>query len=358
MRGFAARVVAWQRAHGRHDLPWQRTRDAYRVWLSEVMLQQTQVATVVPYYERFVAAFPDVRALAAADPDRVLALWSGLGYDSRARHLHEAARRVVGDHLGVFPADAATLATLPGIGASTAAAVAAFAYGERAAILDGNVKRLLARHRGIAGDPTAAPTLAGLWDAARRLLPRAGIEAYTQGLMDLGAGVCTRAKPRCEACPVAGDCVARREGRIAELPGRRARRPRPRRAVQVLWIARAGDVLLERRPAHGVWARLWSLPEAGVDDDPVAVARERCGAPVRVVERLAPIAHGFTHYELAIHPVRLSAGASRADAPPAPECLWIAQDDLADAALPAPIRRLLGAGKGGRLPATPPAGGR
>ena len=341
MRSFAARLAEWQRRHGRHDLPWQGTRDPYRIWLSEVMLQQTQVATVLRYYERFLAAFPDLRSLAAADEDEVLALWSGLGYYTRARHLHAAARRVVDEFRGVFPSDVASLQTLPGVGASTAAAIAVFAAGERAAILDGNVKRVLARHRGIAGDPSRPATLAALWDAARRSLPRSGVEAYTQGLMDLGATVCTRNAPGCDACPVAGDCVARREKRIGELPGRRARRARPTRAIQVLWIEHAGEVLLERRPAKGVWARLWSLPETVVDADPVRDARDRVGVPAKVVERLAPIDHAFTHYDLVIHPVRLAAMSSRR--PPRAPCVWVGRDDLPGAALPAPIRRLLSA---------------
>jgi A/G-specific adenine glycosylase len=341
VRSFAARLAAWQRRHGRHDLPWQGSRDAYRIWLSEVMLQQTQVASVLRYYERFLAAFPDLGSLAAAAEDEVLAQWSGLGYYTRARHLHAAARRVVDERGGVFPSDVATLQTLPGVGASTAAAIAVFAAGERAAILDGNVKRVLARHRGIAGDPSRPATHAALWDAARRALPRTGIEAYTQGLMDLGATVCTRGAPRCDACPVAGDCVARREDRIGELPGRRARRARPTRAVQVLWIERAGEVLLERRPAKGVWARLWSLPEIDVDADPVRGARERGGVPATLVERLAPIDHALTHVDLVLHPVRLAARSSRRP-PPAP-CVWLARDDLPGAALPAPIRRLLSA---------------
>ncbi len=339
MAGFAARVVAWQRTHGRHDLPWQRSRDAYRVWVAEIMLQQTQVATAIPYYERFLAAFPDVRALARASEDDVLAQWSGLGYYRRARHLHAAARAVVERFGGEFPGDAATLATLPGIGRSTAAAIAAFASGERAAILDGNVKRVLARHRGIEGDASTPRVEATLWTIAERLVPRDGVAAYTQGMMDLGATVCTRAKPRCEACPVATDCVARRDGRIADLPGRRARRALPHREVQLLWIERAGDVLLERRPATGVWGRLWSLPEAGVDDDPVAEARRRFGIATKLADRLAPVEHGFTHYALTMHPSRLAAARSRAAAPP--ECVWIARDDLGGAALPSPIRKLL-----------------
>jgi len=339
MPGFARRIVDWQRTHGRHDLPWQRTRDAYRIWVAEIMLQQTQVSTVIPYYDRFLAAFSDVRALARADEDAVLAQWSGLGYYRRARHMHAAARDVVDRCGGTFPRDAATLATLPGIGPSTAAAIAAFASGERGAILDGNVKRVLARHRGIEGDPASPAVESALWALARRLVPRDGIEAYTQGMMDLGATLCTRTKPRCGECPIARDCVARRVGRTGDLPGKRARRVLPRRQVQLVLVERAGDVLLERRPSTGVWGRLWSLPEIDVGADPVAALRERYGIVARLLERLAPIDHAFTHYALTMHPSRLAAKASRSALPA--ECMWIAREDLAGAALPAPIRKLL-----------------
>ena len=339
MTGFARRIVDWQRTHGRHDLPWQRTRDAYRIWVAEIMLQQTQVATVIPYYDRFLAAFPDVNALARADEDAVLAQWSGLGYYRRARHMHAAAHAVVDRHRGTFPRDSAMLAALPGIGPSTAAAIAAFASGERGAILDGNVKRVLARHRGIDGDPASPAVESALWALARRLVPREAIEAYTQGMMDLGATLCTRTKPRCGDCPVARDCVARREGRTGELPGKRSRRALPHREVQLVWVERAGDVLLERRPSTGVWGRLWSLPEIDVDADPVAALSECYGIGARLLERVAPIDHAFTHYALTMHPSRLAAKASRAALPA--ECIWIARADLAGAALPAPIRKLL-----------------
>jgi len=348
MRDFAARIVDWQRAHGRHDLPWQRTRDPYRIWVSEIMLQQTQVATVLGYYERFMAAFPDVHALAAASEDAVLAQWSGLGYYRRARHLHAAARVVAASHGGVFPRESATLATLPGIGRSTAAAIAAFASGERGAILDGNVKRVLARHRGIGGDPTSPAVEKALWKVATRLVPHEAIEAYTQGMMDVGATICTRAKPRCDACPVSSDCVARIEVRIAELPGKRARRELPHREVQVLLVERAGEVLLERRPSTGVWGRLWSLPEIPVGGDPVAAMHERYGVRALVVETLAPVEHAFTHYALTMHPSRLTA-REPGDAAPA-ECVWLSRADLAGAALPSPIRKLLSAGRTPRTP--------
>ena len=218
MSEFAERVVAWQTAHGRRGLPWQGARDPYRVWLSEIMLQQTRVATVVDYYARFLRRFPDLASLAAAPLADVMRLWAGLGYYSRARNLHACARRVVTEHGGEFPRDAQALARLPGIGRTTAAAIAAFCFDERVAILDGNVKRVLARHFGIEGDPRAAAVQCRLWQLAGELLPpRRAMRAYTQGLMDLGATVCTRARPRCEACPIASNCVALRTGRVIEL---------------------------------------------------------------------------------------------------------------------------------------------
>jgi A/G-specific adenine glycosylase len=339
---FAARVVAWQRAHGRHDLPWQRTRDAYRIWLSEIMLQQTQVATVLPYYQRFVAEFPVVADLATASIGRVLELWSGLGYYRRAHHLHEAARIVVREHGGRFPVDAATLLTLPGIGESTANAIAAFASGERRAILDGNVKRVLARHRGIGGWPGEPRVQAELWRVAAACLPESkrAIGAYTQGLMDLGATVCTRAKPDCAACPVAADCVARRDERVDELPYPRPRRALPRRDVTVLLLTRGGDVLLEQRPPVGVWSGLWSLPEVAREADVALHVAARFNAATDALSPLPPVTHVFTHFALTMHPVRVpvthwpsTAGARGVE--------WFARDTAIAAAVPAPIRRLL-----------------
>jgi len=339
-RSFAARLIAWQRAHGRHDLPWQGTGDPYRVWLSEIMLQQTQVATVIPYFLRFVAAFPDVRALAAAPIDRVLELWSGLGYYRRAHHLHDAAQHVVAEHGGNFPRDAATLATLPGVGRSTAAAIAALAYGARTAILDGNVKRVLARHRGIPGFPGAPKIEAQLWNVAEALLPRTDTATYTQALMDLGATLCTRASPHCDACPVASDCVARIDDRVGELPSPRPKRALPQRAVRVLLFERGGAILLEKRPPLGIWGGLWSLPEQPLDDDPRAFARTRFGAEAEPAAALAPIAHGFTHFALTLHPQRMIVREWPATAE-SPGRMWLARDDALGAALPAPIRKLL-----------------
>ena len=337
---FAARLVAWQRTHGRHDLPWQNTRDAYRIWLSEIMLQQTQVATVVPYYQRFLAEFPDVHALAAAPLARVLEHWSGLGYYRRAHHLHAAAKAVVTLHRGAFPDEAATLATLPGIGRSTAAAIATFAGGAPAPILDGNVKRVLARHRGVPGVPDAPETVRALWRIAEMLLPGREAVAYTQGLMDLGATVCTRRNPRCDDCPVAADCVARTTARIDSFPSPRPKKPLPHRTVRVLVIERAGEILFERRPATGVWGGLWSLPETAPDDNVAQHCQVRFGAAVVAGEALPSIEHGFTHYRLTIIPQRIGVRSwpPRAEAP---GFVWLTREDAREAALPAPIKRLL-----------------
>jgi len=337
---FAARVVRWQKAHGRHDLPWQNTHDAYRIWLSEIMLQQTQVTTVLPYYTRFLEAFPDVAALAAADEDRVLEHWSGLGYYRRAHHLHAAAKAVVARHGGTFPTDVEALAALPGIGRSTAAAIAVFSSGAHAAILDGNVKRVLARHRGIEGYPGAPAVERALWKAADALVPTRDVRAYTQGMMDLGATVCTRTVPHCGVCPVAADCVARRDGRIAELPSPRPRKALPHRTVRVLVLERAGTILLEKRPAAGIWGGLWSLPETDLGADIVAHCRTQFSAAVSPGDMLAPIEHGFTHFRLTLEPQRVAVDTwpPRAEFPGR---LWLTRDDALAAALPAPIRKLL-----------------
>jgi A/G-specific adenine glycosylase len=339
-RDFAARVIAWQRAHGRHDLPWQQPRDAYRVWLSEVMLQQTQVATVLPYFERFVAAFPTVEALASAPIDRVLEHWSGLGYYRRAHQLHAAARVVVERHGGAFPRDVASLAALPGVGRSTAGAIAALAFGERAPILDGNVKRVLARHRGVEGFPGDAPVQRVLWSHAEELLPRDDVAAYTQGLMDLGATLCTRAAPRCERCPVDSDCVARRDRRTDALPTPRAAKVRPHRELRLLLIEYGGEVLLERRGPAGVWAGLWSLPELPVESDVDAALRARFHFHSFAREGLRPIDHAFTHFTLAMHPEHVRV-ERRADRIEEPGLIWLTRDDALGAALPAPIKRLI-----------------
>jgi A/G-specific adenine glycosylase len=312
---FAGKLVAWQRRHGRRDLPWQGTRDPYRVWLSEVMLQQTQVSAVIPYYERFLQKYASVAALARACEDEVLQLWSGLGYYARGRNLLRAARQVVAR--GGFPERADKISELPGIGRSTAAAIAVFAFGERAAILDGNVRRVLCRVFGVEGEKK-------LWPLAERLLPKREIEAYTQALMDLGATVCTRI-PDCTACPVKVRCVARKTGRVAELPAPRPRKALPLKKTTWFIYLDAASVLLERRPSSGVWGGLWCFPER-------ALVKAEPG------RKLAPIDHGFTHFRLRIQPVvhRLARQPDVGSG-----CRWISLEEAAQAAVPTPVRKLL-----------------
>ena len=340
MDSFASRVVAWQRGHGRHDLPWQRTRDAYRIWLSEIMLQQTQVSTVLPYYERFLARFPTVADLAAAPEDEVMRLWSGLGYYARARNLHRAAQEVAARFGGRFPTRFDDLVTLPGIGRSTAGAIAAFSCGERRAILDGNVRRVLARHAAVEGDPMASATLAALWRVAEERLPAAGIEAYTQGMMDLGAGICTPRDPACLLCPVAADCIARIEDRVAGLPGKKRKRESPRRAVSMLVLLSAGDVLLEKRPSKGIWGGLWSLPEADAAADVIAEVSRRYGIADARPDPLPRFEHTFTHFTLEVAPWRVSLGRERVSLA-LPGTTWLPLAEVNGAALPSPVKALL-----------------
>jgi A/G-specific adenine glycosylase len=315
MSKFASTLVAWQRRHGRSNLPWQGTRDPYRIWLSEVMLQQTQVATVIPYYERFLEKYPTAAALAAASEDDVLALWAGLGYYARGRNLHAAASIIA--ERG-FPRSQDEIEALPGVGRSTAAAIAAFAFGERAAILDGNVKRVLARC--FAVDDEKA-----LWPLAERLLPRKDIESYTQALMDLGATVCTRASPRCAVCPVRNVCVAKAEERISQLPAPRRRKPLPQKEVTWLVLRHGREILLEKRPSTGIWGGLWCFPEAG---------KNATGT------LLEPLEHGFTHFRLRIHPL-LRDIEKKPQRFEAPGSLWLDLSDAAEAAIPSPVKKLI-----------------
>ncbi len=304
------------------------------------MLQQTQVATVIPYYRRFMARFPDVRTLAAAALDEVLTHWSGLGYYSRARNLHRAAQAIVNDYGGRFPRDVEAVLALPGIGRSTAAAICVFAFRQRHAILDGNVKRVLARHFGIAGHPGDKRVADALWRKAARLLPVRAIAAYTQGLMDLGAGVCTRARPRCAMCPVSASCVARRRGLTAELPARRPRKALPHRKTVMLVLRRAGEILLEKRPAAGIWGGLWCFPEVAAGEDIAALCTRRFGAQVSALAPLPLLEHGFTHFRLSIlpQPLRVTRLAPRAAEP---GCIWLTPEDARRAAVPVPVRRIL-----------------
>ncbi len=349
MSAFADRLIRWQKQHGRHDLPWQHTRDPYRVWLSEIMLQQTQVATVIPYYARFLQRFPALADLATAPVEDVMALWSGLGYYARARNLHRCAQTVMRDHGGSFPRTPEALAALPGIGRSTANSIATFCFGACSPILDGNVKRVFCRAFGIDGVPGAAAVDKQLWALAEAHMPARDGDIYNQAQMDLGATVCTRSRPRCAACPLSDLCVAYREGRQAELPARKSRRAVPEREVTLLVITDArGRVLLEARPPAGIWGGLQSLPELPSGDLPPQEAaafwlRERLGVLPATVSPASTFTHTFTHFRLHIAPLRCALGHA---APKATQPLqWLPADRLARAALPAPVRAILtGAG--------------
>jgi A/G-specific adenine glycosylase len=338
---IATALLEWHARAGRHDLPWQLERTAYRVWVSEIMLQQTQVATVVPYYRRFMTRFPDARALAEAPVDEVLHLWSGLGYYARARNLHRAAQRVRDEYGGELPPTFEALAGLPGIGRSTAGAILALARGERFPILDGNVRRVLARYFGVAGRASGRGQTRRLWELSERCTPRGQLEHYTQAIMDLGATVCVRRKPLCVRCPLAPECRARRSGRQHEfLAPRRAGARRARRVFMVVALNEAGEVLLERRPESGVWGGLWCLPEFDTATAARAFARNSLGAAPLGLEPLAPIEHAFTHFDLLIAPL-LVRGAAVAGVVQEGGSLWYNMRAPARVGLPAPVAALL-----------------
>ncbi|ABM61917.1 A/G-specific adenine glycosylase [Halorhodospira halophila] len=334
-------LIAWQRQHGRNDLPWQQPATPYRVWISEIMLQQTRVETVVPYFERFMERYPDVAALAAAELDDVLALWAGLGYYARARNLHAAAQRIQTDWGGQLPAELSALQTLPGIGPSTAGAIRSLGHGQPAPILDGNVKRVLARLAGVEGWPGRSPVAKQLWALSAALTPEAECRRFNQGLMDLGALVCTPRDPACNACPLAASCTARAAGNPETYPAPRPARQRPRREVRLLLIEHADALLLERRPATGIWGGLWSLPECPPSEDPVTRAL-RLGARCEPAGDLPARHHALTHFELIMQPTRLRWNAATPDiGEPDPQRIWFrpGQDTLPG--LPAPILRIL-----------------
>ncbi len=343
--GFARLLVDWQRHSGRHGLPWQGSKDPYRVWLSEVMLQQTQVSTVLNYFPRFLARFPDVNALAAAPADDVMALWSGLGYYSRARNLHRCAQIVSAEHGGVFPATSLTLQTLPGIGASTAAAIAAFCHGERVSILDGNVRRVLTRLLAFDEDLAQASAQKRLWGLAQALLPErpAGDDmgAYTQGLMDLGATLCTRSRPACERCPVNTLCEGFASGEPARFPVKTRTLKRRHESWWLTILLSQGDdgvrrVWLERRPSRGIWADLYCPP---VWDNEME-ARNQWSKGHTSVQDMPPVSHSLTHRELRLHPLLLET-VDPVDVPNSDVGQWVRWTDLPSLGLPAPVRTLM-----------------
>ena len=341
-------LVAWHAASGRHDLPWQRQRTPYRVWVSEIMLQQTQVATVIPYFDRFMQRFADVVALADAPVDEVLHLWTGLGYYARARNLHKAARRVRDEFGGVFPQTFDAIASLPGIGRSTAGAILALSLDQRHPILDGNVKRVLTRVFGIDGNPAERRIEQQLWQLADACTPAAGAATYTQAIMDLGATLCTRRRPACALCPLAAGCIARSSGRQHELPAPKPRKPRALRRTELRWMLVAedadGGVFLERRPERGIWGGLWCLPEFTSESACLAYARNHFRQTAsEPAERLGTIAHAFTHFDLEIRPLRLR-GCIPTAVMESQESLWYnarRPEGAARVGLPAPVKELL-----------------
>lgn len=340
---FTERLLTWFEVHGRHDLPWAADPTPYRVWVSEVMLQQTQVATVIPYYQRFMARFPDVQALADAPLDEVLHLWTGLGYYARARNLSACAQVLIAQHGGEFPQDLDAVMALPGIGRSTAGAILALSRGARHPILDGNVKRVLSRVFGIAGDPASPAVIAALWAQAEACTPGEKVAAYTQAIMDLGATVCARANPACTVCPMSQGCVAALEGRQAELPSRKQKRARGSREATLL-IAESGKdgsiaVLVERRPAAGLWGGLWSPPQFESEFAALDWVRREIGEPERGSQHLSPIHHAFTHFDLRLNPLRVRCRPDPA-VHDGDDRLWYALKDPPRVGLPQPILKL------------------
>jgi len=336
---FSRLLTRWQRHYGRHDLPWQGA-DVYPIWVSEIMLQQTQVATVIPYYQHFIAAFPDIAALAAASEDQVLAHWSGLGYYARGRNLHKAAQIIMAQHGGKFPRKFELIIALPGIGRSTAAAICALAYHERRAILDGNVKRLLARYCGIDGWTGGKYIEEQLWKQAEALLPKRDVAIYTQALMDMGATICTRGKPKCDICPVKLGCVALRKDRVSGLPTPRPHKVIPERYATFLLLMHNDEILLEKRPGSGIWGGLWCPPQ--LDDGPGVVEDYllRSGSTVSERQELKKFTHIFTHFRLHITPVLLQLKKKPLQAKQSGS-VWMELDEAMQAAIPTPVRKIL-----------------
>ena len=337
---FARALLEWFDKSGRHDLPWQINRDPYRIWVSEIMLQQTQVATVIPYFERFIAAFASVSELAAAPLDDVLAAWSGLGYYARGRNLHKAAQRIVSEHNGSLPRHLDALMALPGIGRSTAAAILALAWNEPETILDGNVKRVLSRVHAVDGWAGRTQVLKELWTIAESHTPKDRPAAYTQAIMDLGATLCVRRRPMCEACPVQAVCAARASDRVHELPAPRPRKEKPKREQLVALIFLDDELLLERRPPVGIWGGLLSLPEVPVAQSPVTWARETLGLDTHEAMRPTSVRHGFTHFDLELKPVLMQARRS-GRVLDSDRWLWYNPTSPLPGGVAAPIERLI-----------------
>lgn len=337
---FASRLLAWHQVSGRHDLPWQQDISPYRVWISEIMLQQTQVATVIPYYERFMQRFPDVLALADAEQDEVLHYWSGLGYYARARNLHKAAQQIRDDYAGAFPQEFEQVVALPGIGRSTAGAILSIACQQRHAILDGNVKRVLARHEAVEGWPGQSKVADQLWLIAEEHTPQSEVARYTQAIMDLGASLCSRSKPACPLCPVNGDCQANTQGNPEAYPGKKPKKTIPVRQVR-MWIIEnaAGEFLLEKRPPTGIWGGLWGLPEQAVEEAGEHWLQAQ-GLQPEQQTALPALRHTFSHFHLDIEPVHAKIGGELPRIMEAERWVWY-KPGKSKGGLAAPVARLL-----------------
>jgi A/G-specific adenine glycosylase len=339
---FSERVLDWYALHGRKDLPWQMQPTAYRVWVSEIMLQQTQVATVIPYFQRFMQAFPDVGTLAQAEQDQVLHYWSGLGYYARARHLHAAAQQIVELHNGRFPEVFGEVTALPGVGRSTAGAILSLACGQAQPILDGNVKRVLARYHAVSGWPGQVRVQRRLWALAEKHTPVHTSAAYTQAMMDLGATVCTRARPQCESCPLQGGCAAHAAGRQTDYPSPRPKKTLPVRTVCMLLLCNEeGDVLLEKRPPAGIWGGLWSFPELTAEDMPGSWCPDKLGIMADETGRWPVVRHTFSHFHLDITPVLAVAGETATMVMEDRGLLWYNTTGTEQRGLAAPVDLLL-----------------
>ncbi len=341
MNYFAGKILTWSASHGRNDLPWQQKPTPYRVWISEIMLQQTQVTTVIPYYLRFMEAFPDANALSAADIDKVLHHWSGLGYYARARNLHKAATVIRDQFAGEFPSSFDDVVNLPGIGRSTAGAILALSRDERQPILDSNVKRVLARYHAVVGWPGKTAVSRTLWEYAGQHTPAENVAAYTQAMMDLGATICTRTQPKCNHCPIEKNCEAHALGRETDFPGRRAKKAKPLKKTQMILVHADAAVYLERRPSSGIWGGLWSFPEIDPHEDVSSWCREKLNAAPVKLQQWQTVRHSFTHYDLDIMPIAVRLQCISGTVADTDDQMWYEFDSPQQVGIAAPVTGLL-----------------
>ncbi len=342
MLSFANKLLTWYDQHGRKDLPWQQPRSPYQVWISEIMLQQTQVATVIPYFQRFMQSFPTVSALAEATTDHVLQHWSGLGYYARGRNLHKAAQFIVDELHGEFPTTRDAWQALPGIGRSTAAAICAQAFNLPEAILDGNVKRVLARYHAVEGWPGDKAVENKLWIHAEKYVPQARVADYTQALMDLGAVVCRRSKPQCTACPLQKSCIANKENLTSDLPHRKPRKALPIKTTNMLVLClKDNRVLLEKRPPVGIWGGLWSFPESQDRESLAKYCQQNFAVAVKSTKSLASFRHTFSHFHLDITPILLHIDTKPKQIMDSDSYLWYNLNEPANFGLAAPMQKIL-----------------